>query len=358
MIVLVPPVMPTLQSWLPPFGSTCGALITSLSSTIAIIRGGVLTGWQAALPVRSAQILPPSPLKFIWTNQPWAACCGSSRPSEPPTISPVIAGFASRRKPGAVLAAAGKLTGGRLGRLGRDLVEHRVEGELRGLADHLRGLARVLHAGQLDDDPVSPCRVTLGSLTPRASTRRRSTRAPCPWTPCSPSPSASRSPPARSGSHRAGRGRARLRRQHDVRRQHEDEEREQRADEGRAVHKQPPELVTRDAGGVTEQTRSTWNAQCTKAIQAHRGGQGVPWHQVATELIDASGEHALTSQHPRSVVDCGPTVITPPPRWVMSSLRRNRVRDPVPTSNPASNAVTSAFIPSVSSPPPSCRPSP
>ena len=60
MISVPPPWMPTSQ---PTPSLTWGEVMISLSSTMATRRLGSPTGLQAALPVTSAQALPPLPLK-------------------------------------------------------------------------------------------------------------------------------------------------------------------------------------------------------------------------------------------------------------------------------------------------------
>ena len=60
-----PPRMPTSQ---PTLSLTSGEEMISPSRTIAMRRLGSPEGLQAALPVMSAQVLPPAPLKSIATT--------------------------------------------------------------------------------------------------------------------------------------------------------------------------------------------------------------------------------------------------------------------------------------------------
>ena len=73
-------------------------------------------------------------------------------------------GAGARRRTAAADGVGGRHRGQQRGRLDRRLraddlarvagAEHRVEGQLGGLPDGLGGGGGVLHAGQLDDDPV------------------------------------------------------------------------------------------------------------------------------------------------------------------------------------------------------------
>ncbi len=174
-IVLVPPPIPMLHRLLPPLGSTCGAVITSLSRTIATSRFGVLTGWQAALPVMSAQILPPSSLNFIWTNQPCAICWESIRPSAPLTFSPVMAGLARRSTPAPF--SAGRYSSPAAGLAGFASTWSSTSWKVSWAVLPITFAASrgSCTPGSSTMIRFSPWRVTLGSLTPRASIRRRST---------------------------------------------------------------------------------------------------------------------------------------------------------------------------------------
>ena len=146
-----PPRMPTSQ---PTPVLTSGEEMTSPSRTIAMRRLGSPVGLQAALPVMSAQVSPPLPLKSIatthstlwsrWTalapviSSPWMTVGPTSRVSpwsDGRTWLPSLVGF-------------GVGLGGR-----EDLVDR----QLGGGADALLGLLRLLVAGdarQLDEDPV------------------------------------------------------------------------------------------------------------------------------------------------------------------------------------------------------------
>ena len=146
-----PPRMPTSQ---PTPVLTSGEEMTSPSRTIAMRRLGSPDGLQAALPVMSAQVSPPLPLKSIatthstlcsrWTalapviSSPWMTVGPTSSVSpwsDGRTWLPFLAGLAS----------------------GWAVADHLVDGQLGGAADALLGLLGLLvvgDAGQLDEDPV------------------------------------------------------------------------------------------------------------------------------------------------------------------------------------------------------------
>ena len=146
-----PPRMPTLQ---PTPLLTSGEEMTSPSSTIAMRRLGSPDGLQAALPVMSAQVSPPLPLKSIATTH--STLCSRWTALAPVISSPwMTVGPTSRVSPwsdGSTWLPS--LVGFGLGLGGR---EDLVDRQLGGGADALLGLLRLLVAGdarQLDEDAV------------------------------------------------------------------------------------------------------------------------------------------------------------------------------------------------------------
>ena len=206
-----PPAMPTSQGT---DGSTCGDEMTWSSSTIATRRVGSLGAAHAAAAVSCCQAEPPLPLKSTVTDhllEPLRvelglgavdAFAGESRRADPDGLAVLV---------GQHLLTVGsrRCRRGRVsGRGRRRRPDDGVEAELRGAADDVGRLARVLQARQLDDDPAvaGPGEGRLGD----ARARRPGGAAPRPrgrWTPCRPSRSASPGSPGRSGCRRAGRDR-------------------------------------------------------------------------------------------------------------------------------------------------------
>ena len=152
--------------------STSGEEMISPSRTIAMRRLGSPSGSHAALPVSSPNASAPLPLKSMATTHS-TLCCGCT------ALAPLISspGWPRAELEGVALVGGDDLVAllRRLG-VGLRLADHRVDGQLGGPADVLLGLRPgPADAGQLDEDAVLATGASVGSETPRASTRPRRT---------------------------------------------------------------------------------------------------------------------------------------------------------------------------------------
>ena len=146
-------------------GSTCGDEITLSSSTIATRRRGSPGAAQAAFAVSCSHARAGVTREFDVRRTSRARPADWCRP---------------RRRVDAFAAQRGRPELERLPALIRQrsacrAERRRVEGQLRGAADHLDGLVGFCTPGSSTMIRLSPERASIGSATPSASTLRRST---------------------------------------------------------------------------------------------------------------------------------------------------------------------------------------